>query len=75
MYAFPSSDKIKDVFLDVYTARKEQYKSEMENIEISKMISVDATFKTSKLIGLRRKEDKKVVHQYNNLFIALNEQR
>ena len=75
MYAFPSSDKIKDVFLDVYTARKEQYKSEMENIEIGKIISVDATFKTSKLIGLRRKEDKKVVHQYNNLFIALNEQR
>ena len=31
IYAFPISDKIKDVFLDVYTARKEQYKSEMEN--------------------------------------------
>ena len=75
MYAFPSSDKIKGVFLDVYTSRKEQYKSEMENVEIGKMISVDATFKTSKLIGLRRKEDKKVVHQYHNLFIALNEQR
>ena len=75
IYAFPSSDQIKDVFLDVYTVRKEQYKSEMENIEIGKMISVDATFKTSKPIGLRRKEDKKVVHQYNNLFIVLNEQR
>ena len=75
MFSFPSSDKVKDVFLDVFNVRKEQYILDMESIPIGFMIAADATFKISKSIGFRRKEDNKIVRQYNNLFIILNGNR
>ena len=72
MFSFPSSGKVKDVFLDVFKVRKEQYQLDMESIPVGSMIAADATFKISKATGFRRKEDNKIVHQYNNLFIVLN---
>lgn len=59
----------------MFTLQEKNNINQKWKTKIGKMISVDVTFKTSKPIGLRRKEDKKVVHQYNNLFIVLNEQR
>ena len=47
----------------------------MESIPIGSMIAADATFKISKPIEFRRKEDNKIVRQYNNLFIILNGNR
>ena len=75
MFSFPSSDKVKDVFLDVFNVKKEQYLLDMVSIPIGSMIAADATFKISKPIGFRRKEDNKIVHQHNNLFIVLNGKR
>ena len=75
MFSFPSSDKVKDVFLDVFNVRKEQYILDIESIPIGSMIAAEATFKISKPIGFRRKEDNKIVRQYNNLFIVLNGNR
>ena len=75
MFSFPSSDKVKDVFLDVFNLRKEQYILDMESIPIGSVIAADATFKISKPIGFRRKEDNKIVRQYKNLFIVLNGNR
>ena len=75
MFSFPSSGKVKDVFLDVFKVRKEQYQLDMESIPVGSMIAADATFKISKATGFRRKEDNKIVHQYNNLFIVLNGKR
>ena len=73
MFSFPSSDK--DVFLDVFNVRKEQYILDMESIPIRSMIAADATFKISKRISFRRKEVNKIVRQYNKLFIVRNEKR
>ena len=75
MFSFPSSDKVKDVFLDVFNVWKERYIFDMESIPIGSMIEADATFKISKPIGFRRKENNKIVRQYNNLFIVLNRNR
>ena len=75
MFSFPSSDKVKDVFLDVFNVRKEQYILDMESIPIGSMTAADATFKISKPIGFRRKGNNKIVRQYNNLFIFLNGNR
>ena len=72
MLSFPSSDKMKDVFLDVFNVRKEEYLLDMESIPIGSMI---AAFKISKPIGFRWREDNKIVRQYNNLFIFLNRKR
>ena len=47
----------------------------MESIPIGSMIAADATFKISKPIEFMRKEDNKIVRQYNNLFIILNGNR
>ena len=63
------------MFFLMFTLQEKNNINQKWKTKIGKMISVDVTFKTSKPIGLRRKEDKKVVHQYNNLFIVLNEQR
>ena len=74
-FSFPSLDKAKDVCLDVFYGIKEQYLFDMESIPIGSMIAADATFKTSKPIGLRRKKDNKIVRQHSNLFIVLNGKR
>ena len=75
MFSFPSSDKVKDVFLDVFNVRKEQYLLDMESIPVGSMIAADATFKISKATCFRRKEHNKIMHYYNNLFIVLNGKR
>ena len=43
MFRCPSSDKVKDVFVDVFNARKEQYLLNMESIPIGSMIAAGAT--------------------------------
>ena len=68
MFSFSSSDKVKYVFLDVFNVRKEEYLLDMESIPTGSMI---AAFKISKPTGFRRREDNKIVRQYNNLFIFL----
>ena len=55
------------------------YNKALENVMFSfpssGKVKADATFKISKATGFRRKEDNKIVHQYNNLFIVLNGKR
>ena len=41
--------------------------------QVVKVLSCDHTFKTSKHVGVTREDDSKFVRQFENVFLALNE--
>ena len=45
------------------------------NKRVAKVLSCDYTFKTSKHVGVTREDDGKLVCQFKNVFLGLNENR
>lgn len=72
LFAFPSNDQIINLFLNAFKTKKHLYEIDMKRVSAT-ALSCDHTFKISRNIGLVREEDNKFVTQFNQLFIALNE--
>ena len=73
MMSFPSSSKLKDVFLDFFQTRKKLYEFAMERVIPEHVISVDHTFKVGKNIGGYRGLDGRFIKGDKKLFIVLDE--
>ena len=71
LFSYPSNDM--NMFLKSFQARCHLYEENMGR-STAKVITCDHTFKVSRNIGVVRKEDKKFVSQYNQVFIVLNEE-
>ena len=72
LFAFPSNDQIINLFLSAFKTKKHLYEMDMKRVTAT-ALSCDHTFKISRNTGLVREEGNKFVTQFNQLFIALNE--
>lgn len=72
LYSFPSNDQLMHMFLSFFNDMETVYQKQMEAISCS-ILSCDHTFKVSKQIGVVRGLDNAFVNQFENLYIALNE--
>lgn len=72
VYSFPSNDQIMSLFLETFRRKKHLYKLEMDRVTET-ALSCDHTFKISHNIGLVREGDNKFIKQFDQVFIALNE--
>lgn len=76
IYSFPSNDFLMHLFLSQFQSKRVLYENDMKKRALgSRLISCDHTFKVSKFIGARRATDNTFVKQFENLYIALNENR
>ena len=69
--AYPSNDKLMDLFLMQFERNKKHYENNMQK-HTGEILSCDHTFRTSKHIGVTR-EDGKFVGQFKNVFLGVNE--
>lgn len=69
--AYPSNDKLMDLFLMQFERNKKRYENNMQK-HTGEILSCDHTFTTSKHIGVTR-EDGKFVGQFKNVFLGVNE--
>jgi len=75
LYSFPSSNHIVSIFMADFDTKKAIYQNEMKKVT-GCAISCDHTFRVSKNIGMVRPgNNNKLVEQFKNLFIILNEDR
>lgn len=72
VFAFPSNDQIINLFLETFRRKKHLYEMEMDRVTAA-ALTCDHTFKISNNIRLVREEDNKFIKQFDQLFIALNE--
>ena len=74
LYSFAGDKKLMEIFLANFVHEQPHSDMEMETIaRTSKVITCDHTFKVSKYICATRGNDSKCMKQFENLFIALNE--
>ena len=72
LYSSPGNDKLMQIFLSYY----KQIKASITNFFLAtrcRILSCDHTFKVSKHIGIIRDSDSAFVNQFQNLYVALNE--
>ncbi|CAH3039500.1 unnamed protein product [Porites lobata] len=69
--AYPSNDKLMDLFLMQFERNKKHYENNMQK-HTGEILSCDYTFRTNKHIGVTR-EDGKFVGQFKNVFLGVNE--
>ena len=69
--AYPSNDKLMDLFLMQFDRNKKHYENNMQK-HTGEILSCDHTFRTNKHIGVTR-EDGKFVGQFKNVFLGVNE--
>ena len=72
IYSYPSNDQLMHIFLSYFNEMEHTYQKQMELVPCS-ILTCDHTFKVSKQVGVVRNSDDVFVHQFENLFIALNE--
>ena len=70
--SYPGNDKLIELFLSQFQLTKALYKNNMCK-QVGKVLSCDHTFKISKHVNVTRQDDDKFVRQFENLFLALNE--
>lgn len=69
---YPTNDKLKVIFLDIFQEREIYYKQELTSREPIRCLTADHTFRVGKNIGGYRKEDKKFTREGCKLFILLD---
>lgn len=70
--AYPGNDKLMELFLLQFQLTRDLYENNMCK-HVGKILSCDHTFKISKHVGVTREDDCKFVRQFENVFLALNE--
>lgn len=70
--SYPGNDKLMEIFLSQFQLTKALYENNMSK-HYGKVLSCDHTFKISQHVGVTRQDDGKFVRQFENVFLALNE--
>ena len=70
--SYPGNDKLKELFLSQFQLTKALYENNMCK-QVGKVLPCDHTFIISKHVGVTRQDDGKFLRQFENVFLALNE--